>query len=158
MNESKQIADDAIFQIACAMEHINWLRGVIGVLRDRLDQHQVDGPYATVADLGVHNADDWHNQLDCERESLEKRAELAFSAPDSPPRSELAEDVAGIPLAEFARGRQHIAARELGVQQAAISKALRVGREIFVVRHVDGTVTATEVRPFPCITVEGGAK
>lgn len=79
MNEPKQIADDAIFQIACAMEHINWLRGVIGVLRDRLDQHQVDSPYATVADLGVHNADDWHNQLDCERESLEKRAELAFS-------------------------------------------------------------------------------
>lgn len=74
------------------------------------------------------------------------------------PRFDIAENVARIPLADFAKGRQHIAARELGVQQAAISKALRVGREIFVTRHADGTVTATEVRPFPCLTVEGGAK
>ena len=158
MNEPKQIAQDATFQIACAMEHINWLRGVIGVLRDRLDKHQADSSYAAVADLGMFNADDWHKQLDCERESLEKRTELAFSITKEAPRFESSENVARIPLAEFAKGRQHIAARELGVQQAAISKALRVGREIFVTRHADGTVTATEVRPFPCLTVEGGAQ
>ncbi|MBM9487007.1 hypothetical protein JBE38_13835 [Pseudomonas sp. ICBG1301] len=64
--------------------------------------------------------------------------------------------MARVPLAEFAKGRQRIAARELGVTQVAISKALGVGREIFVTRHHDGSVTATEVRPFPGPKVGGG--
>ncbi|NWA24027.1 hypothetical protein HX866_03910 [Pseudomonas gingeri] len=57
--------------------------------------------------------------------------------------------MARIPLAVFSKGRQHAAAHDLGVQQAAISKAVRVKREIFVTRHADGSFTATEERPFP---------
>ncbi|SCZ13266.1 hypothetical protein [Pseudomonas sp. NFACC37-1] len=77
MSEQQRIAQDATFQITCAMEHINWLRGVLHVLEDRLIQGH-DEHYATVANLAIFNADDWHNQLDAERETLEMRAAAAF--------------------------------------------------------------------------------
>lgn len=77
MNEQQRIAQDATLQISCAMEHINWLRAVIHVLRDRLDSHK-DEQYAVVADLAIYNAGDWHNLLDSERESLETRTAAAF--------------------------------------------------------------------------------
>ncbi|MGV8671333.1 Cro/CI family transcriptional regulator, partial [Pseudomonas aeruginosa] len=41
------------------------------------------------------------------------------------------------------------AARLLGITPPAISKALRVGRAVFVTEHDDGTFTAEELRPFP---------
>lgn len=77
---------------------------------------------------------------------------------ESAPQNSQSENVARIPLDEFAKGRQRIAAGELGVTQVAISKAIGSGREIFVTRHADGTVTGTEVRPFPSVTVEGGTQ
>lgn len=41
------------------------------------------------------------------------------------------------------------AARALGLTQGGLSKALRLGREIYVTRKKDGTYEAHEVRPFP---------
>lgn len=79
-NELETIAQDATFQIQCAMCQIDWLRGVLHVLEDRLksagDQHG-----ANVANLAIYNTDDWHNALDGERESLEKRLDSAVAAP-----------------------------------------------------------------------------
>ncbi|KFE51108.1 hypothetical protein IV02_13955 [Pseudomonas syringae] len=57
--------------------------------------------------------------------------------------------MARLSLKEFSKGRQHAAAKQLGVQQAAISKALRVGRNIFVSLRDDGSVTAVEEKVFP---------
>lgn len=37
----------------------------------------------------------------------------------------------------------------LGVRQSAISKALRVGRDIFVIIHPDGRLEAKELKTFP---------
>lgn len=37
----------------------------------------------------------------------------------------------------------------LGMTQGGLSKAIRVGRDIYVTKQVDGTYTAEEVRPFP---------
>ncbi|VZR85674.1 Cro/Cl family transcriptional regulator [Pseudomonas aeruginosa] len=55
-----------------------------------------------------------------------------------------------IPLEEFATEKgQAEAARLLGITPPAISKALRVGRAVFVTEHDDGTFTAEELRPFP---------
>lgn len=55
-----------------------------------------------------------------------------------------------IPLSEFAiEHGQTKAAELLGLTQGAISKAIRVGREIIVVRAKDGTFSAFEQRPFP---------
>ncbi|WXL27738.1 Cro/CI family transcriptional regulator [Ectopseudomonas mendocina] len=54
------------------------------------------------------------------------------------------------PLNEFVAERGQInAAVVLGVTQGAISKALRMKREIHVNQHDDGTFSADELRPFP---------
>lgn len=55
-----------------------------------------------------------------------------------------------IPLNEFATEKGQVqAATVLGMSQGALSKALRVGRSVYVTEHDDGTFTAEEVRPFP---------
>ncbi|MDH1234452.1 Cro/CI family transcriptional regulator [Stutzerimonas stutzeri] len=43
----------------------------------------------------------------------------------------------------------------LGVTQGSLSKALRVGRHVFVIRHESGTYEAMELRAFPA---QGRAK
>lgn len=54
------------------------------------------------------------------------------------------------PLTTFVEERtQEVCAALLGCTQGAISKALRVGREVFVTEHEDGTFSASELRPFP---------
>ncbi|MFV1944222.1 Cro/CI family transcriptional regulator [Pseudomonas luteola] len=40
-------------------------------------------------------------------------------------------------------------AAALGMTQGALSKALRLGRDIFVIEHKDGTFTGEEIRRFP---------
>lgn len=82
MDEMETVAQDATFQIQCAMCQIDWLRGVLHVLEDRL-KSAGDSHGANVANLAIYNADDWHNALDCERESLEKRIDSA-AAPQKP--------------------------------------------------------------------------
>lgn len=37
----------------------------------------------------------------------------------------------------------------LGMTQGGLSKAIRVGRDVYVTKQEDGTYTAEEVRPFP---------
>lgn len=149
VDQLETIAQDATFQVECAMCQIDWLRGVLHLLEDRL-KNAGDKHGANVANLAIYNADDWHNALDDQRETLEKRIESACSAPRNavePVRG--ATNPERLPLAEFARGRQHEAARDLGVQQAAISKAIRVGLAVFVTRMADGSYSAIEEKPFP---------
>lgn len=55
-----------------------------------------------------------------------------------------------IPLHEFVSEKgQSQAAILLGLTQGALSKAIRLGRQIFVKCHEDGAFSAEEVRPFP---------
>ncbi len=55
-----------------------------------------------------------------------------------------------IPLHEFATEKGQVqAATLLGMSQGALSKALRVGRAVFVTEHSDGSFSAEESRPFP---------
>lgn len=55
-----------------------------------------------------------------------------------------------IPLSEFATEKGQVqAAALLGMSQGALSKALRVGREVFVIEQPDGTWKGEELRPFP---------
>ncbi|MEN5258653.1 Cro/CI family transcriptional regulator [Pseudomonas protegens] len=55
------------------------------------------------------------------------------------------------PLPELVeRIGQSAVAKGLGISAPAISKALRAAREILVTEHEDGTLTAEEIRPFPC--------
>lgn len=53
-------------------------------------------------------------------------------------------------LSEFAAEKGQTSAAELlGLTQGALNKALRVGREIYVICHESGEIEAQEVRPFP---------
>lgn len=55
-----------------------------------------------------------------------------------------------IPLSEFAAEHGHTkAAKLLDCTQGALSKAIRVGREIIVICGDDGSLSAQEQRPFP---------
>jgi predicted DNA-binding protein (UPF0251 family) len=55
-----------------------------------------------------------------------------------------------ITLADYVEvNGQAKAADMIGVHQTAISKAVRVGRKIFIKKMPDGTIEAEEVRPFP---------
>lgn len=56
-------------------------------------------------------------------------------------------------LKDFVRERgQPEAAMLLGVTQGALSKAIRVGRNITVISKPDGTFSAEEIRSFPSRT------
>lgn len=55
-----------------------------------------------------------------------------------------------IHITQFALEKgQAEAARLLDMTQGGLSKAIRVGRDIYVTQHSDGSYTAEEVRPFP---------
>lgn len=55
-----------------------------------------------------------------------------------------------IHLKDFAKARgQPEAASLLGVTQGALSKAIRVGRDVLVVENPDGSFSAFETRSFP---------
>jgi len=63
-----------------------------------------------------------------------------------------------IPLKEFAAEKgQTKAAALLGLTQGALNKALRVGRDIYVTCHEDGTYSAEEIKPFPTQTSKTAA-
>ncbi|PHN32122.1 Cro/CI family transcriptional regulator [Pseudomonas sp. ICMP 460] len=54
------------------------------------------------------------------------------------------------PLKEFVtRVGQIKAAEELGMTQGGISKALRAGREVYVIDLGNGKFKAEEIKPFP---------
>ena len=66
--------------------------------------------------------------------------------------SNYVEDVAmrRIPLSDFAKEHGHTkAAQMLGCTQGALSKAIRVGRDVVVTCNEDGSLSALEQRPFP---------
>ncbi len=54
------------------------------------------------------------------------------------------------PLKEFVKRVGQIkAAEELGMTQGGISKALRAGREVYVIEQGNGKYKAEEIKPFP---------
>lgn len=83
LDQLETIALDATFQVQCAACQIDWLRSVLHLLEDRL-KTAGDKQGANVANLAIYNADDWHNALDDQRETLEKRIESACVAPQKP--------------------------------------------------------------------------
>ncbi|QIE88001.1 Cro/CI family transcriptional regulator [Pseudomonas nitroreducens] len=55
-----------------------------------------------------------------------------------------------ITIHDFADEKGQVkAAALLGIRQSSLSKALRVGRDIYVTEHDDGSFSAEELRPFP---------
>ena len=154
MNEPLQTMQEASqeseFQMCAAKDVLEWQHALIKAIH--LDHLHGGGQgIGTLFEMAKYFSD---TGFDGVYSAIDQFKELGESAPQNAQY----ENVARIPLDEFAKGRQRIAARELGVTQVAISKAIGSGREIFVIRHADGTVTGTEVRTFPSVTVEGGTQ
>lgn len=132
MSEQKLVDEEAAFQLACAMQYIDSLRSVLYVLRDRLDEQAANKQYANVAELAIANADDWHNQLDVEREILEKRTDSAFGSGRLPPNTDSSNHgvrLSGVDLAhrilaarEHAELSQAELAKMVGIQQGSVSQ------------------------------------
>lgn len=146
----QEAAQEAEFQLMAAKDVLEWQHALIKAIN--LD-HLHDGGkgIGTLFEVAKYFSDTGFGGV---YSAIEQFKVLGESAP----QNMQPENVARIPLGDFAKGRQSIAARELGVTQVAISKAIGAGREIFVTRHADGTVTGTETRPFPSVTVEGCAE
>lgn len=64
-------------------------------------------------------------------------------------KTSLDKPVERIPLSVFARKRHAWTAKCLGMTQGALSKAIRMGRAIYVIQEGDGSIRAVEERPFP---------
>lgn len=78
--EMQQIAKQATFQIQLAMDQLEWLGATLHVVRDRLQADPALEHYAKLLGLAIYNAEDWHNSLDCEHESLESLLKAAEEA------------------------------------------------------------------------------
>lgn len=72
-NEAQRLAEDAIFQITCAMEYVEMIGAAAHLIAGHLKGDAKQRHLATAARMAAFNADDWHNQLDCAREDLQVR-------------------------------------------------------------------------------------
>ena len=120
VDELETVAQDAAFQIQCAMCQIDWLRSVLHVLEDRL-KTAGDGHGSNLANLAIYNADEWHNALDGERESIEKRIESAVAAPQKPPAAKRGAPLIDGPSATTGE-RLALARAWAGLTQARLAK------------------------------------
>lgn len=63
-----------------------------------------------------------------------------------------------IPLAQYVADQsQESASKRLGLSQAAICKAIKSRRSIFVLMGADGSPLAVELKAFPCRIADQGA-
>ncbi|WP_353954818.1 Cro/CI family transcriptional regulator [Pseudomonas siliginis] len=146
----QEAAQEAEFQLLAAKDLLEWQCALSSAIH--LDHLHNGGKSAgALAELAKYFSDTGFGGV---YSAIDQFKQLGKSEPA--PQNTQYEKEARIPLKEFAKGRQHVAAQELGVQQAAISKAIRVGREIYVTPHADGSYTATEVRAFPSSTAWEG--
>lgn len=63
-----------------------------------------------------------------------------------------------ITIQDFAAEKGQVkAAALLGIRQSSLSKALLVGRDIYVIEHDDGSFSAKETKPFPAQSARASA-
>nr|WP_315413911.1 Cro/CI family transcriptional regulator [uncultured Pseudomonas sp.] len=145
MNEQiptmQEAAQEAEFQLCAAKDVLEWQHALIKAIH--LD-HVHDGGKGIGAlfEVAKYFNDTGFGGV---YSAIDQFKELGESAP----QNTQSENVARISLAEFATMGQAKAGRHLGVNQASIAKALRVGRKIFVIDHLDGTFSAIEEKAFP---------
>lgn len=145
----QEAAQEAEFQLLAAKDVLEWQHALIKAMH--LDHLHDDGKgIGTLFEVAKYFSDTGFGGV---YSAIDQFKELGET--DPAPRFEIEGNMARTSLAEFSKGRQSIAARQLGVTQVAISKAIGAKREIFVTQHDDGSITATEVRPFPSGTAEG---
>ncbi|WP_229635539.1 Cro/CI family transcriptional regulator [Pseudomonas syringae] len=137
------LAEEASFQLGVARDYLNWIGAVARAMALNTTHGKDNFELVTLCQFLSDTA------LPGIESSIGEFDALIAGGDESAPRNDDIKNVARLSLKEFSKGRQHAAAKQLGVQQAAISKALRVGRNIFVSLRDDGSVTAVEEKVFP---------
>jgi 16S rRNA C1402 N4-methylase RsmH len=146
-----EIAAEAEFQLQASLDQLNWLTALASAIQ--LDHTCGRGKYAEhLAQVAAFLSDTGFSGVDTAISEFKSWSEYAPQNAEVPNRG--AHD-SKVSLADFAKGRQQGAARDLGVSQAAINKAIRLKREIFVTRYPDGSLIAVEEKPFPGREREG---
>lgn len=146
------IAAEAQFQLSVAKEKLDWVLALASAIELDLE-HGLGKRSAALAGLASYLGDTGFASMDDDIDAFRKIAEL-----EAAPQNTNLENVARIPLVEFSKGRQSEAGVDLGVSQAAINKALQIGREIYVMANGDGSFSAFEVKPFPSRSNSEGAE
>lgn len=140
MTELKQIAENALEDLELAKRSLGQLEALLCAIsaEESLSPH-----VRNLIDLGWFAACDAANLASCHCEEIVK--ELTDCAPQNPQY----ENVARIPLANFASGQHAAVAKRLGMTQGSLSKAIREGRVIFVTETAAGELLAVEEKAFP---------
>jgi len=146
----QKVAEDAIFQVQVAVSALTKARHLFAAIKPLTEPHSSAHELIELGEMFVMEYEfDGNAEAKKLEAALEVLTQCAPQTVDMPNRGAELHSLSRISLAEFAKGRQHAAARDLGVEQGAISKAIRVKREIYVTRHVDGSLSALEEKPFP---------
>jgi hypothetical protein len=151
-----QVADDALDLLRVAVENIRHMQALFSAIKVDF-KHSKHAETEQLADLGAALAYDWGNY----HGDQVARAQKDLDALETETGSSQAPTISsGVPLSDYAKGRQAALGAQLGLSQTAINKAMRSGRSIFVIEHADGTISAVEHKAFGVTgyALTGGAK
>lgn len=139
----QEAAQEAEFQLLAAKDLLEWQYALTSAIH--LDHLHGGGKSAgALAELAKYFSDTGFGGV---YSAIDQFRQLGES--EAAPQNPQFENVARISLAEFAKGHQREAARQLGVSPTTISKALHLKRKVFVTFQSDGSATAMEECPFP---------
>lgn len=146
----QEAAQEAEFQLLAAKDLLEWQCALTSAIHlDHL--HNAGKSAGALAELAKYFSDTGFGGV---YSAIDQFKQLGESEPA--PQDPQYENVSRIPLADFAKGHQREAARQLGVSATTISKALRLKRKVFVTPQADGSATAMEECPFPRGHSSGG--
>lgn len=148
----QQAAQEAEFQLCAAKDVLEWQHALIRAIH--LDHLHGGGKgITTLFEVAKYFSDTGFGGV---YSAIDQFKELGET--EDAPRFEIVDNVARIPLAEYALGRHAYTARRLGMSQGSLSKAIREGRSIFVSEGTDGKLLAFEEKEFPCQRRESEAR
>lgn len=136
-------AQEAEFQLLAAKDLLEWTCALTSAIH--LDHLHGGGKAAcALAELAKYFSDTGFGGV---YSAIDQFKQLGESEPA--PRNPQYENVARIPLANFASGQHAAVAKRLGMTQGSLSKAIREGRVIFVTETAAGELLAVEEKAFP---------
>lgn len=144
-NSLDQIAHEALDNLETAKRALNHLETVLFIAEGMASK---EPRLQSLLNLAWFYAVDAANLASCHAEDIGD-ALIAFAPQKATSANRGADQDGSISLADFAKGRQIAAAKQLGITQQALNTALKLNRQIQVKVFDGGRVTAVEVKAFP---------
>ena len=139
----QEAAQEAEFQLLAAKDLLEWQCALTSAIH--LDHLHNGGKSAgALAELAKYFSDTGFGGVYSAIDQFKQLGETEL-APQNPQY----ENVARVPLVDFASGQHAAVAKRLGMTQGSLSKAIREGRAIFVTETAAGELQAVEEKAFP---------